>query len=360
MNAVSRSRIASVPTVALSWNTRPARIDSTIAGVPPSSRCSMSERYTCSTVVDVLDRAAAGHARDAVREQLPARDEDARRARPADELVGRDEHRVLVGQRVAGRVHLDRDVRRRGREVEERQRAVRVEEARDLVRVGHDPGHVGRGRERADLQRPVGIGRQLVLELGEVDVAVLVLADRDHVRDALAPRQLVAVVLVRPDEHDRPLPGGNARPEAPPLVEVGRDPDVEDVDEPVDRGGRARAAEDHGVPGGVAAAALEHEATRLLAEARRLEPGSRGLRVGVRVQRQDRVADVVLDERQAAAGRRVVGVGDPADAVRSGDRLVLADDRGADQVDERVRAGPVIAGPVLGRRGAARLHVGAA
>ncbi len=48
MNACSRSRIASTPTAALSPNTSPARMDSTIAGVPPSSRCSMSARYTCS------------------------------------------------------------------------------------------------------------------------------------------------------------------------------------------------------------------------------------------------------------------------------------------------------------------------
>ena len=43
---------------------------------------------------------AAGHRRDAVAEQLPARDEDARRPGPADELVGRDEDRVLVGERI--------------------------------------------------------------------------------------------------------------------------------------------------------------------------------------------------------------------------------------------------------------------
>ena len=44
MNDASRRRIASTPTASFSPKTRPARIDSTIAGVPPSSRCSMSER----------------------------------------------------------------------------------------------------------------------------------------------------------------------------------------------------------------------------------------------------------------------------------------------------------------------------
>ena len=44
VNVSSRSRIASTPTASFSWNTSPARIDSTIAGVPPSSRCSTSSR----------------------------------------------------------------------------------------------------------------------------------------------------------------------------------------------------------------------------------------------------------------------------------------------------------------------------
>ena len=107
--------------------------------------------------VDVRDRPAARHRRHAVAEQLPARHEHARRPRPADELVGRDEHRVLRRERVAVGVHLDRHVRRRGREVEEGQRPVLVEEARDPARVGHDPGHVRRRRERPDLQRAIRV-----------------------------------------------------------------------------------------------------------------------------------------------------------------------------------------------------------
>jgi hypothetical protein len=42
MKSSSWARIVSTPTASLSWNTRPARIDSMIAGVPPSSRCSGS------------------------------------------------------------------------------------------------------------------------------------------------------------------------------------------------------------------------------------------------------------------------------------------------------------------------------
>ncbi len=44
MKSSSRSRIASTPTASFSPKTSPARIDSTIAGVPPSSRRSTSSR----------------------------------------------------------------------------------------------------------------------------------------------------------------------------------------------------------------------------------------------------------------------------------------------------------------------------
>ena len=48
----------------------------------------------------------------------------------------------------------------------------------------------------------------MALELGtqvaEIEAAVAVLADRDHVRGRFAPRQLVRVVLERPHEDNRP------------------------------------------------------------------------------------------------------------------------------------------------------------
>ena len=61
----------------LSWKTSPARIDSRIAGVPPSSRCTMS-RVAVLDRVDVSDRAAARHRGDAVLEQVPLGHEHAR------------------------------------------------------------------------------------------------------------------------------------------------------------------------------------------------------------------------------------------------------------------------------------------
>ena len=44
MNASSRRWMYSAPTASLSWKTSPARIDSMIAGVPPSSRWAGSAR----------------------------------------------------------------------------------------------------------------------------------------------------------------------------------------------------------------------------------------------------------------------------------------------------------------------------
>ena len=84
-------------------------------------------------------------------------------------------------------------------------------------------------------ERPVRGLLERALEARQVDPAVGVLADRDDVGDRLAPRQLVAVVLVRPDEDERPLVERDVRAQGVAVVEVVRDPQVEDVDELVDR-----------------------------------------------------------------------------------------------------------------------------
>ena len=121
-------------------------------------------------------------------------DQDAWRSRPADELVRREEYRVLA-------CHIDRQVRPRRRVVEAGQRAVIVQQARRAVDVGDDPGYVRGSREAADLQGPVRIRRRFVLEVVEIRTAVGVLADRDDVRGRLSPRQLVRVMLERANEY---------------------------------------------------------------------------------------------------------------------------------------------------------------
>ncbi len=154
------------------------------------------------------------------------------------------------------------------------------------------------------------------------------------------------MVLVGADEHDRALRRRDPGAQVPAIIEIGRDPQLEHVDEAVDGTGRAGSTEHDGMARGIATHALEDQAAGLLAEAGRLEARAGGLRVGVRVQRQDGVPDVVLDEREGPPGRRVVRVGHASHPVRSGHGLVIADDGCTHQVDERVR-------PRTGSRGAA-------
>ena len=220
-------------------------------------------------------------------------------------LCGRQEDRVLVRQRVvaARRRPLDRDVRRGRREVPERERAVAVQQVGDRARVRDDARHVAGGRERADLERARLVRRELQLELGEVDVAVGVLADHDHVGDRLAPRQLVGVVLERPDEHHRAL---LRRDVAGRSYESSRSAGIrrfEDPDQLVDRGRRAGAAEDHDRLV-VTADRVVDDPPRVLAQAGRLQPGAARLGVRVRVPRQHLVADEVLDEARAPGRSR--------------------------------------------------------
>ena len=94
---------------------------------------------------------------------------------PADELVRRDEHRVLVSEpRRAGSCRSAGTARRPRSPSTTARRAGAAD--RHPVDVGDDAGHVRGGGEAADLHRPVGVAAQLVLEVLEVDAAVAVLA----------------------------------------------------------------------------------------------------------------------------------------------------------------------------------------
>jgi hypothetical protein len=89
---------------------------------------------------------------------------------------------------------------------------VAVEQSRDPVGVGDDAGDVGGGREAAHRQRPPHQAGQAGLQLGQVELAVGVLADLDHLGGRLAPGQQVGVVLERPDQHHRPWARRGRRP----------------------------------------------------------------------------------------------------------------------------------------------------
>ena len=201
----SRTAIRSVPTACLSANTSPARIDSDDRGGAALLARDRVVEILVPDGVDVRDGPAARDRRHRVGDQVAPDDQDAGRLRAADELVRGQEHRVLViaGAR-AGGGDPDRHVGPGGGVVPERQRAMGVQQRGDRVGVGHDAGDVGGGREAADQQRPLCVAVSSRLQVGEVDMAVGVLADHHHLGDRLAPRQLVGVVLVRADEHDRP------------------------------------------------------------------------------------------------------------------------------------------------------------
>ena len=172
--------------------------------------------------VDVGDGAAPGDGGHPIGEQLSPGHEQPGGAGSTDHLVGADERRVLVGQRI-GRIdrgHGDSDVRGGRGCVPERKRPVAVQQRGHRRGVGRDAGHVGGCGERPDLERPIGVGSQRLLQCGEIDVAVRILGDNDHVGDRLTPGELVAVVLERPDEDDRSLARRDVAAQPVTVIEV--------------------------------------------------------------------------------------------------------------------------------------------
>jgi hypothetical protein len=173
----------------------------------------------------------------------------------------------------------------------------------------------------------------------QVDMPRRVLADGHDISDGFPPRQLVAVMLVGAHEHDRAFRGRDPLPQVVPLVELCGQPQPEHVHQLVDRTRRAGPREDDRVALRVRTQGLCDDVPCLLPEARRLEARARRLGVGVRIPRQDRGPDVLLEEAQAATRRRVVGIRDPARPERAVDDLVVADDGRPDALDERLPIG---------------------
>jgi hypothetical protein len=196
------------------------------------------------------------------------------------ELVRREHHGVLVvaGPRVA-LGHPDRHVRRGGRVVPDRQRAVAVQQGGRPVGVGQDAGHIRGGREAPHDQRPPG----------QVELAVGVLADGHHLGGRLGPGQQVGVVLERPHQHHRPRagPGGPSPPA-----------ELQQADQLGHRRRGPGPAEDDQVLAG-AADRLVDDLAGLLAQPGGVAAGARALGVGVGVPGQDLATDGVLDEATA-------------------------------------------------------------
>jgi hypothetical protein len=192
--------------------------------------------------------------------------------------------------------------------------------------IADDARDVGRGTERSDAQRAIRIPAQFGLEMPEVDAAVVIFVDGDDVGDGLPPGQLIAVMLVWPDEYDRALLGGDVGREAVVRVEIGREPEIQDLDEFIDRPRRPGAGEDDAVVLGVAADGAQNQPPGVLAEARRLPPRARGLGMRIRIERHHLGPDEVLEERERTPAGRVIGIGDPPRPERTVDHPVVADD----------------------------------
>eukprot|EP00964_Phaeocystis_antarctica_P164604 scaffold143018_cov118-Phaeocystis_antarctica.AAC.1 len=157
---------------------------------------------------DVRHRSTPGAGGHLVFEERPARDQQPARARPADELVGREEdriHRCVCALGARRRVHVDLDVRPRASEIEECEGAVRVQELSQRRGVGAYARDVGARGERADLGLAMLVLFELALEHGEIRPTCRIFIDGHHRCNRLPPPELVGVVLERPVEDHRSL-----------------------------------------------------------------------------------------------------------------------------------------------------------
>jgi len=141
-------------------------------------------------------------------------------------------------------------------------------------------------------------------------MTVGVFGDDHDVGDRLPPGQLIGVMLIGADEHHRPFRFRDARRQLVPLIQPGRDAQLQEADQLADRRSRPRSAEDDQIILGPADSVLDHP-PRVLPQPARRQASPRTLGVRVRVPRKHRVADEILDEVQRPPGRRVVGIGQP-------------------------------------------------
>ena len=174
---------------------------------------------------------------------------------------------------------------------------------------------------------------QLLLEVVEVDVAVVILGDRHHVGNRLPPGNLIGVVFERTDEDHRSIIGGDRIGQVVPIVQRRWHSKAEDPDQPVDGIGRPAAAEHDGMLFGGPDAPTD-DLPRLLAEPGCLEAGARRFGVRVGVTGQHHLPQVVLDEGQGATRRGVVGVDHGLGTERTIDHFIATDHRFPDVFDQ--------------------------
>ena len=187
--------------------------------------------------------------------------QNAARSRPADKFVRREGHRIDRGIGVICGVHIDGRVGGRRRAIERQNGVMRVQQLCQAAHICDDAGNVGGRRERANA-RPApplrrfkqGFQRRIVYPAIGAELYP------HHFGHAFAPAQLVGMVLVRPDKHDRTRgrqmgfqsrfgfwPQSGADRIAHAGKAGGRAGNAQNFLQLVDGGGRACAAGDEGV-----------------------------------------------------------------------------------------------------------------
>ena len=189
----------STPTACFSWNTSRRGSTRRSPGCRPPRGASGSQ-VAMLLGVHVHHRAAAGHVRHPVGQQLAAHDEHARCAGSADELVRARRTRVLVRRRVPP--HRGRSSR--CRRTERRRRSPRTTVRRGGARVWRcrrcprDPGDIATpprtSRSSAAGRRTFQLGSRSAESMCPSASSGM----RDDVGDRFTPRQLIGVVLERP------------------------------------------------------------------------------------------------------------------------------------------------------------------
>ncbi len=222
-------------------------------------------------------------------------------------------------------------------------------EAGDVVQ---DPGDVGRRAERPDLPGSPLEPPELVVQVVQADPAVRVERDVDVVADRLPPGDVVGVMLHHRPEDDGPLLRGDRPREGVALLQLVGDSQPENVDEPVDHTGRARADGDQDVIRGGAEVAAD-PGERALVVLRHHPPRGVRLGVGVRHERQDALVQLVLHVPVEAPGGDEVEVAEGLLPTGGPDRDALADHAGPEPVEElrllpRASPGDRLAGNVRG------------
>ena len=241
--------------------------------------------------------------------------------------------------------HVDLHVGTARRVVEAGDGAVPMEQAGDVVDRGDHPRHVGRRAEGADARTP-GEGRvpQERFEVLEGDPAVGSQVDGDHGGQALAPGDLVRVVLVGTQEDHRllafevlveplrrvlPGPVPDRLEDAPARGRAEGHP--EDALQARDGPGGAVAARHHLPPGAGPDRVLD-DGLGLLQQVGHAPARHVVLGVGVRVVALQ-AHEVALDEEEAAPAGGVVGVDEHPLAEGGLEHGVHADDLVAEALE---------------------------